>query len=453
MAPPGFQYANPQRYYERKYSLRLRYPQLPLAVTNFGLFPLELCYTSSGERYKEQLQGAETADFIRWATAPAFVRSQQIMANVEKLHWHELDTPKAYGLSVKSEMLRHPARILPSPNPEYSAGSEMRPPILGSWNLRNKRFLRPVSIRSYGLLYLPGSRAIGDVKLQEFIRSVQSGFSNVGMTTPANLPAFLKGNPQGDLKQIIAELLAKTASAFGSKADLLLILIHSSQDKLYRVIKNICDVRVGVSSQVMLVENAFSRGQAQYVANIALKVNAKRGGVNSRISEPLLQNEKRRWMMMGGDVTHPGPAQIRLNPPPPSFTAISGSYDRDCCLYSSITSAQGAKDELIADLAVMTKELLERFRAKQDGRLPESILYWRDGVSESQFEQVLAVEVAALKEACRAAASEAPAPKITLVCCVKRHHIRLFPLDRGDKNGNCPPGTIVENSSGHDFCK
>ncbi len=347
-------------------------------------------------------------------------------------------------------MLKVAARILPSPNPIYGVGSDMRPPILGSWNLRDKRFLQPTSIRSYGLLYLPGSRAIGDHQLQEFIRSMQSGLANVGMTVPAQLPAYLKGNPQGDLKQIITELLAKTASAFKRKADLLLILIHSSQEKLYRALKNICDVRLGVSSQVMQVEKALGRGQPQYIANIALKVNAKMGGLNSRISEPLFQDQKRRWMMMGGDVTHPSPAQLRMNPPPPSFTAISGSYDRDCCLFSSITSAQGAKEELIGDLAVMTKELIERFRIQQDGRLPESILYWRDGVSESQFQQVLGVEVAALKESCLSFGINPP--KITVICCVKRHHIRLFPLDRGDENGNCPPGTIVENSSGHDFC-
>lgn len=371
------------------------------------------------------------------------------MANVEKLHWHELDTPKAYGLSVKASMLRLPARILPCPNPVYSAGSDMRPPILGSWNLRNKQFLQPVSIRSYGLLYLPGNRAIGDPQLQDFVRSLQSGFSSVGIRIPANLPAYLKGNPQGDLKQIITELLSKTASAFQRKADVLLILIHSSHEKLYRALKNICDVRLGVSSQIMQVEKALGRGQPQYIANIALKVNAKLGGTNSKIPEPLFQ--KTRWMMMGADVTHPSPAQRRLNPPPPSFTAISGSYDQNCCLFSSITSAQGANEELISDLAVMTKELLERFRVKQDGALPESILYWRDGGSESQFEQILAVEVAALKEVCRSFGITAP--RITVVCCVKRHHIRLFPLDRGDKNGNCPPGTILENSSGHDICE
>ncbi len=44
-------------------------------------------------------------------------------------------------------------------------------------------------------------------------------------------------------------------------------------------------------------------------------------------------------------------------------------------------------------------------------------------------------------------------PKITVVICIKRHHTRLFPTDRGDKLGNVLPGTLVENNGGHDICQ
>ncbi len=171
------------------------------------------------------------------------------MANVEKLHWHELPTPKAYGISVKTQMLQIQGRILPAPIPIYSAGTDARAPVIGSWNLRNKRLLQPSSISSYGLLYIPGVRALEDNELQGFVRTMQSGFKAVGMELPAELPAFLKGNPQGDMKQAIAELMAKTANAFKSKPELLMFLIHGLNERLYRVIKNLCDVHFGVSSQ------------------------------------------------------------------------------------------------------------------------------------------------------------------------------------------------------------
>jgi eukaryotic translation initiation factor 2C len=40
--------------------------------------------------------------------------------------------------------------------------------------------------------------------------------------------------------------------------------------------------------------------------------------------------------------------------------------------------------------------------------------------------------------------------KISVIVCVKRHHTRFFPLDKGDKNGNIAVGTVVENGHGKD---
>lgn len=41
--------------------------------------------------------------------------------------------------------------------------------------------------------------------------------------------------------------------------------------------------------------------------------------------------------------------------------------------------------------------------------------------------------------------------KITVIVCVKRHHTRIFPVVGGDKHGNVPPGTVVENGNGTDI--
>ena len=41
--------------------------------------------------------------------------------------------------------------------------------------------------------------------------------------------------------------------------------------------------------------------------------------------------------------------------------------------------------------------------------------------------------------------------KVSVIVCVKRHHTRFFPLDKGDKNGNIAVGTVVENGHGKDI--
>lgn len=110
----------------------------------------------------------------------------------------------------------------------------------------------------------------------------------------------------------------------------------------------------------------------QYLGNIGLKINLKLGGRNMCIGEPLFH--RKRWMMMGGDVSHPSPAQLRQNPPPPSFAALTGSYDPDCVCFTAVTSAQPATVELIADIRPMFKELVLRFSQKNEGMFPESII-------------------------------------------------------------------------------
>ena len=55
-------------YFQTRYSITLQYPDLPLLITRDGAFPMELCFSAAGERYKEALQGAETADFIKWVS-------------------------------------------------------------------------------------------------------------------------------------------------------------------------------------------------------------------------------------------------------------------------------------------------------------------------------------------------------------------------------------------------
>ncbi|KFY07996.1 hypothetical protein V492_06626 [Pseudogymnoascus sp. VKM F-4246] len=78
---------------------------LPLALTRFGKFPLEVCYSAEGERYREVLQGQEMADFIKFATAPAYERKNQIQHGLKLLSHHKDPTIAAHGLKVGRYML------------------------------------------------------------------------------------------------------------------------------------------------------------------------------------------------------------------------------------------------------------------------------------------------------------------------------------------------------------
>ena len=107
-------------------------------------------------------------------------------------------------------------------------------------------------------------------------------------------------------------------------------------------------------------------------------------------------------MMMGGDSSHPSPGELRKMPPPPSYSALCASYDDACVTYTAVCTAQPATVELIGDFKPMAKELLNRYKGKHDGAFPEAIIYWRDGIAESQLPAFLQSEVKALRGKWRA---------------------------------------------------
>ena len=454
------------QYFKERYGITLTYPNLPLVISQRDdAFPLELCYTPEGERYQEALQGAETSDFIRACTTNARLRRTQIQDHLKRLGWHSQPLLQGFGIAVSTSELECRALLLPLPVPNFGSGSDVSVPRSGSFNLQGKRFKRPCTFKSWGLLYLGSS--VPDQRLQAFCRDLVRACSTVGMTPPSSPPAFLRGNPSGVVKDMIGDLVRKTSAAFGTRMpDVLFILLHQGMDpSIYKAIKGLCEVE-GIVSQVMLVEKSVgaNRGLAQYTANIALKLNVKLGGMNWSMNEKLYGPEV---MFLGGDVSHPSPAELRRPDPPPSYCGLTASMDSACSLYTGIAGAQAPTQEFMDPLGAMFDQVLRRFE-KRNNRLPKHIIYWRDGLSDSQVAGFEESELKALLGKCNLKMRNSDLMlvvsdvrttrglnfKLTVINAIKRHHTRFFPQSErhSDKNGNIVAGCVVENSSdGKDF--
>jgi len=85
---------------------------------------------------------------------------------------------------------------------------------------------------------------------------------------------------------------------------------------------------------------------------------------------------------------------------------------------------------------------------KPGNTAPKRLIFFRDGVSEGQFQQVLDLELPLIKAACAELKID---PKMTIVVVGKRHHVRFMTQKSGDadRSGNCPAGTIVDREVGH----
>lgn len=66
---------------------------------------------------------------------------------------------------------------------------------------------------------------------------------------------------------------------------------------------------------------------------------------------------------------------------------VAASQDRHGFQYKMLYRLQRSREEMIVDLADIMKEQILTFFSKHN-RNPERIVYFRDGVSEGQFQQV-----------------------------------------------------------------
>ncbi|KAL9274009.1 argonaute 4B-like protein, partial [Drosera capensis] len=213
--------------------------------------------------------------------------------------------------------------------------------------------------------------------------------------------------------------------------------------------KNLADY--GIVTQCM----APIRVNDQYLTNCLLKINAKLGGLNSMLaveqnpSIPLVS--KVPTLLLGMDVSHGSPGRSDV----PSIAAVVSSRKWPLISrYRACVRTQGSKVEMIDNLFKLVsdtedqgiiREVLLDFYTSSGKRKPEQIIIFRDGVSESQFNQVLNIELDQIIEACKFL-DEKWNPKFSVIVAQKNHHTKFFQPGSPD---NVPPGTVIDNRVCH----
>ncbi|CAN6870706.1 unnamed protein product, partial [Brassica oleracea var. botrytis] len=186
------------------------------------------------------------------------------------------------------------------------------------------------------------------------------------------------------------------------------------------------------------------------------------GGINSLLgvecssSIPLIN--KIPTLIMGMDVSHGSPGHANV----PSVAAVL-LYSYFACPLFAVVSAvrsQSPKLEMIDSLFQPVddpvngdnRELFVEFFKTSNARKPKQIIIFRDGVSESQFNQVLNIVVdqiiKVVFQICLFNAmlayqrlGETDVPKFTVIVAQKRHHTKLFQA-KGHENVHA--GTVVD---------
>ncbi|EGF81781.1 hypothetical protein BATDEDRAFT_16026 [Batrachochytrium dendrobatidis JAM81] len=435
-------------YFMTKYSIKLTFPHLPCIVVgtlNRPIYlPLEVCKLFQGQRHLRKLNERQTADMIKFTCQAPHVRSNKISAGFTLLQQRDNDYLADFGVQINHEMVTVSARVLPAPEVSYHPGSKepLITPQDGAWNLRDKMVAQGVTLRAWCVIVFGTEKDYSTSAIQSFITLMVQTCEECGVFVPNKQPPISYSNPFGDIERALIDAYIIAGESYQERPQLLVCILPNTGVSLYAEIKRVSDTVIGIATQCLQAKHMLA-AKRQYCANVCLKINVKLGGMNSYLSSQQLPFvSERPTIILGADLTHPALGSASSQ----SIAAVVGSMDAQCSRYTSSIRIQngGRNIEYIQDLTAMMIELLKTFYQTCSAK-PERIVFYRDGVSESQFNTVLRYEIDSIRRACAALDPEYH-PTVTFIIVQKRHHARFFPIrpEDTDKSGNVLPGTVVD---------
>ncbi|OLN96063.1 Protein argonaute [Colletotrichum chlorophyti] len=440
-------------YFQKTYGYKVMAGNWPLVETaKSGFFPMEVCVVKSMQRYPFKLDPDETSMMIKAAVTRPNQRKADILDAKNQLAWKDDPYLRQYGVVFEDQMAKTQGSVLEPPKIQY-ANNLTSPMFSGRWDLRGKKFLvgNRQPLRSWGILIL--ENATKKEEAAAFAQMFKQTYTGHGGKVEKDAIVIDTERANNNVAEAIASAYARIKTATKSTPQLLFCILRFNNAGSYERLKKSADCRFGLLTQCVLARHV-QKNQGQYHSNVAMKVNAKLGGITCRIPHPAGPGQnapaffKEVTMMIGVDVSHSSPGIDA-----PSMAAMTMSMDKDATFYSAAVDTNGYRVEMLSPLNA--RNFLARLLPAWHKRMnhaapPPHIIYFRDGVSEGQYSQVLEHEVSTMKAWFGDRYPQAKVPKFTVIVATKRHHIRFFP-QQGDKNGNPLPGTLLEKEVCHPF--
>ncbi|KAJ7956624.1 Protein argonaute like [Quillaja saponaria] len=449
-------------YFLEMYGYTIQYSHLPcLQVGNqkkVNYLPMEACKIVGGQRYTKGLSEKQITSLLKVSCQRPREQELDILKTVHQNDYANNPYSKEFGITIENKLAAVEARVLPAPWLKYhDTGREKS-------SCRKLKVINGSSVRYWACINF--SRSIQETTAHGFCQQLIQMCQISGMEFNENpaIPIY-SARPDQVKKALKYLYCAALKKLEGKELELLIAILPDNNGSLYGDLKRICETDLGLISQCCLTKHVFKIGR-QYLANVALKINVKMGGRNTVLLDalswriPLVSDIP--TIIFGADVTHPESADDSC----PSIAAVVASQDwPEVTKYAGLVCSQPHREELIQDLFTswrdpqrgtvsggMIRELLLSFK-KATGQKPSRIIFYRDGVSEGQFYQVLLYELDAIRKAC-SSLEPSYQPPVTFVVVQKRHHTKLFASNHDDKNstdksGNILPGTVVDSKICH----
>ncbi|QLL32434.1 hypothetical protein HG536_0C06030 [Torulaspora globosa] len=504
-------------YFAKKYGIKLQYPDVRMvSLGGKNIVPLECLTIVPGQKLKGQIYEEKTMiDFTALRPDDKF----NLISNLALPSVARALNSEGNGKSKKSatryEFLKVPSRIIDAPTVKYkdtnvvykdapfgtqaAQGKGPNEETKGKWNLMKHQFISasadPYKLRA--IFINDSSRAPPQSILGKLTKSVEQFAKDAGsvgvnfdvsghpllindfnapvkrrVDSPDGSRGRGRGNGRGrgrgrggagrNGSSFVYEItpgekkLVELLKSIPPKVYVLFVLARGNDAGIYNRLKEIADLRFGVLNSCV-VWDSFSKNSPQYNTNAVMKMNLKLQGTNHSLDakDMELLTDKATglpFLVIAADVTHyPEKDQN-------SIAAMVGSYEKTFSKFPGDYMLQDEPgEEIISRIGELVASRLDLYREKNNGKLPPRVLFYRDGVSETQLSQVVKIEVKGLKQALRKynGSGKKYDPPVTCVVVAKRNMVRFKPLHKNAKNaageevavqsmGNVMPGTVVD---------
>ncbi|WOL14713.1 protein argonaute 4B-like [Canna indica] len=439
-------------YFEKHRNIRLNYSgRLP--CINVGkpkrptYVPIELCTLVPLQRYTKALSTHQRSSLVEKSRQKPQER-MNVLSEALKFNNYESDPMlHACGVTISTGFTQVEGRVLQPPKLRVGNGEDFQP-SRGRWNFNQKKLVEPTEINKWAVVNFSARCDISSL-IRDMMKC--ANMKGIAMSDPYEVfeeqPSMRRAPPVARVDDIFQQIKKRLP---GAPRFLLCLLSERKNSDVYGPWKRKCLSEFGIVTQCI----APTRVNDQYLTNVLLKINAKLGGINSFLniertkSIPLVSSVP--TIILGMDVSHGSPGQSDI----PSIAAVVSSRQwPSISRYRASVRTQSPKLEMIDSLFKpdgkddngIIRELLLDFYTSSAKRKPDNIIIFRDGVSESQFVQVLNIELDQIIEACKFL-DETWSPKFTLIIAQKNHHTKFFLPNSQD---NVQPGTVVDNKVCH----
>ncbi|CAK9040984.1 unnamed protein product [Durusdinium trenchii] len=447
-------------YFMHKHNVRVKYPNLPCIQlgTAHNCIPFEFVHVLGGEHNLEvgKLKAEFQQEVTRKTAMPPSQRRDQIMRAHQNKDLGPSAALEGKGIKVGMEMARLTGRLLDKPF--LKDGKFAR--VCVNYSNSFTSIAPPQYEISWGLWCFASNTSQRDVDwfAKEFVNKCRDKGLRFSQPKFVQWPeqaynAFYEGNRRREtfdpkLGEALRSDLWTVAQQY-KDLKLLVVLLDDSEsmtDHLYKLTKLITETEMDHFVTQFINSKKGIADAEKKLNNVILKVAPKlpltvttcRAAHNVVLADPhrLLQKEE-ATMIMGADVCHKV-AGI-------SVAAVVASQDTNFASYFHEIRGQSPytlnelkvrsrqSEERIVDLAGMTHNLLQRWR-RMNNDLPKTILYYRDGVSDGQFVNVLTRELNLLSEGFKRVSAKYD-PQLIIIVGQKRHHHRFW-MEEGGKGGS-----------------